>query len=85
LLPPADTVFVTRSSHPRAADPDVLRQMATELGYTVESYDHLIDAVRAALEKAAADDLICVTGSIFAVGDLLNRWDRLKSGLVNNK
>jgi dihydrofolate synthase / folylpolyglutamate synthase len=85
LLPLADTVFVTRSSHPRAADPDVLRQMATELGYTVESYDHLIDAVRAALEKAAADDLICVTGSIFAVGDLLNRWDRLKSGLVNNK
>jgi dihydrofolate synthase / folylpolyglutamate synthase len=85
LLPPADTVFVTRSSHPRAADPDLLRRIATELGYRVESYARLIDAVKAAGEMAAADDLICVTGSIFVVGDLLNRWESLKSGLVNNE
>jgi dihydrofolate synthase / folylpolyglutamate synthase len=84
LLPLADVAFVTRSSHPRAAEPEMLRQVAAEAGYRVTPYLTLMEAVTAALERAGPEDLICVTGSIFVVGDLLNRWDSLKSGLVND-
>jgi hypothetical protein len=38
-------------------------------------------AVRLAWQLAQPDDLICVTGSIFVVGDLLNHWDSLQSDL----
>jgi dihydrofolate synthase / folylpolyglutamate synthase len=85
LLPLADVTFVTRSSHPRAAEPELLRQIAAESGHRVTPYPVLVEAVTAALERAGPDDLICVTGSIFVVGDLLNRWDSLKSGLVNDE
>lgn len=85
LLPLADGVLVTRSGHPRAADPELLRQIAAELGYAAESYPTVMEAVAAARNKAESGDLICVTGSIFVVGDLLNRWDRLQSGLVNDE
>jgi dihydrofolate synthase / folylpolyglutamate synthase len=85
LLPLADHILVTRSSHPRAADPESLHRAAAELGYRVESYPGLEEAVGMALKRAAPNDLVCVTGSIFVVGDLLNCWDRLQSGMINDE
>lgn len=82
LFPIADGTFVTASGHPRAAKPNELAELAAEMGYQARVVPGVENALRAAWDTAGPDDLICVTGSIFIVGDLLNQWDSLKSNLL---
>lgn len=82
LLPLANGVFATKANHPRASAPAVLRRHAREMGYQVHVRRNVDAAVTAAWEAAGPSDLICVTGSLFVVGDLLNSWDSLKSVLL---
>ena len=81
LLPLANGVFATQANHPRASAPSVLRRHARRLGYQVHVRRNVDAAVTAAWEAAGPSDLICVTGSLYVVGDLLNSWDSLKSVL----
>jgi dihydrofolate synthase/folylpolyglutamate synthase len=80
LVPAARQIFVTRSRHPRAAIPETLHQTITALGYSSSIVPSVPEALDAALENAAANDLICVTGSIFTVADAREAWSR-RSGL----
>ncbi|MCP4360493.1 MAG: bifunctional folylpolyglutamate synthase/dihydrofolate synthase [Chloroflexi bacterium] len=85
LLPPVTAVITTTVNHPRSATPEELAQMAADFGkpaYTVADMD---TAVSLAWQQAAPQDLICVTGSIYVVGDLLNRWESLQSQLIHNE
>ncbi|MCA9959511.1 MAG: bifunctional folylpolyglutamate synthase/dihydrofolate synthase [Anaerolineales bacterium] len=75
-------VIATQSTHPRAITSAELAQLAGELGYTVETAVDVETAVRHAWATAGPHDLICITGSIFIVGDLLNQWDSLQSQLI---
>ncbi len=70
LFPMAASIIVTRSTHPRAAVPIVLAEQAA--GYPVTAAENLEEALTAVLAMADKNDLICVTGSLFIVGDLLN-------------
>jgi dihydrofolate synthase/folylpolyglutamate synthase len=81
LLPLSDHILLTSSGHPRASDPADLVRIATELGYESQAPSDLAEAIRTARQLATASDLICVTGSIFLVGDLLNQWESLQSQL----
>lgn len=82
LLPLADGIFVTQANHPRATRAATLQEAAAVLGYAVQTRADIGDSVRAAWTAAGPSDLICVTGSLFVVGDLLNCWDNLKSSLL---
>ncbi|MFZ0549105.1 MAG: folylpolyglutamate synthase/dihydrofolate synthase family protein [Candidatus Promineifilaceae bacterium] len=81
LLPLAEGTIVTTSGHPRAASPRDLLQITAEAGFEAQPAATVPEAVEAAWAYASPDDLICVTGSIFVVGDLLNQWDGLQSQL----
>jgi dihydrofolate synthase/folylpolyglutamate synthase len=81
LLPLTDKVILTASSHPRASSSDELLQRATDLGFEAVSSPDVAQALFAIRREAKPGDLICVTGSIFVVGDLLNQWDSLQSKL----
>jgi dihydrofolate synthase/folylpolyglutamate synthase len=85
LVPLAEGTVMTTSGHPRATAPEELMKLAVELGYEGQPAENVAEAVRMVWQWAAAGDLICVTGSIFVVGDLLNQWDALQSevGLGN--
>ncbi len=85
LLPLAHHTVVTQSSHPRAAPPEELAEVATRLGFNVEFGTDVATAVVHLWSQAGPHDLICATGSIFIVGDLLNQWDTLKLRLVKSK
>lgn len=74
LLPAADQTFITRSRHPRAAPPEVLSQTVADLGYQSLIVPTVPEALETALEKAAANDLVCITGSIFTVADTREAW-----------
>ena len=82
LLPLAQRTIVTQSTHPRAAPPTTLAETAVTLGFDVEIADTVKTAVVRAWQQAGPHDLICATGSIFIVGDLLNTWDTLKLRLL---
>lgn len=68
LVPAADTVLLTQTRHPRAA---LLEQLRAAVEPWARAEVHAAADVAEALALAAAltrpDDLICVTGSLFAV------------------
>jgi len=73
--PPA-RVIVSRSGHPRQADPAVLAEMVrgVEPNAAVEVRESLDAALADVLAWAQPDDLICVTGSIFVVAQARRAW-----------
>lgn len=81
LFPIADEVIITVSTHPRALPLAELAAQATQEGFAFSQAPDVQTAVAHAWRAANPQDLICVTGSIFIVGDLLNQWDTLKSRL----
>ncbi len=79
LFPLADGVIVAAADHPRAAAPADLAAQAEALGFRVSTAADPAEALAMAFAQTGPDDLICATGSIIFVGDLLNHWDRLQS------
>lgn len=82
LFPLAHQVIVSAADHPRAAAPELLAAQANELGFAVQTVDSPEEALLLAFEQADADDMICATGSIIFIGDLLNHWDSLQSDIL---
>ncbi|RPI25783.1 MAG: bifunctional folylpolyglutamate synthase/dihydrofolate synthase [Chloroflexota bacterium] len=78
LLPRVNSVIVTRSFHPRAANPDQLVQTITEMGRPAKSIPELEDAVIAALQEGGTESLVLVTGSIFVAAGARDVWQNLK-------
>ena len=67
----ADKIIFTRAKHtPRAADPDELQKaFAERSGKMSQVARTLSDALNIASRAIGRDDLICVTGSFFLVGE----------------
>jgi dihydrofolate synthase/folylpolyglutamate synthase len=74
LLSGVDLVIATRSRHPRASDPEWLRQRAEELGFHLEVSDTVPQALDLALAEAGPADLICFTGSVFVAAEARAAW-----------
>ena len=83
LLPLASGAVATISSHPRADTPEDIVHLAAQSGYPMTANHDLAQAISQTWQKAGRHDLICVTGSIFVVGDLLNQWENLQSKLLS--
>ena len=81
LIPLAECVFMTTSGHPRAATPSQLADLAHQMGVETMTSPTVSEAIKQAWQLARPEDLICVSGSMFVVGDLLNHWDGLQSEL----
>jgi len=71
LFPLFDRVIVTRSHHPRAMAPGLLKAEFTRHGIEVEVVDDVGAAVSLAL--AGDSDLICIAGSLFVVGEAMEQ------------
>jgi dihydrofolate synthase/folylpolyglutamate synthase len=71
LAPLANTVIVTRSRHPRATKPEVLVGEFARVGVQAEMADDVARAVAKALKRAGGKDLICATGSLFLVAEVI--------------
>ncbi|MCA9951147.1 MAG: bifunctional folylpolyglutamate synthase/dihydrofolate synthase [Anaerolineales bacterium] len=82
LFPLADEIYVSRAVHPRAAEPDELAKIASDLGFLVTAVADTTTAINTVFPQAHPDDLICATGSIIFIGELLNQWDNLKDQLI---
>jgi dihydrofolate synthase / folylpolyglutamate synthase len=79
LVAIADVILATQADNPRAATAEAVAAAVAGLGFTAQPFPAICTALEAAWEAAAPDDLICVTGSLFVAGDLLNCWEKLQS------
>ncbi|WP_049922886.1 dihydropteroate synthase [Halopiger djelfimassiliensis] len=74
-LPTPDSVLAAEPSLDRAEDPAVLADVFADSGVgDVRTADAVQDALAIALEDAAPDDCVLVTGSLFAVAEARSRW-----------
>lgn len=73
VAPLAYQLILTVPETPRAAPLELLFKKACPYARRVEITEDVEMACRFALSKAGPDDLICVTGSIFTVGEA-RRW-----------
>jgi dihydrofolate synthase/folylpolyglutamate synthase len=70
ITPIADIIIVTKSSNKRACDPTKLKEII--LNKEVMIKDEISDAIDYAKKVAEKHDLICITGSLFTVGEALD-------------
>ena len=71
LAPIADTVIATRARHPRASAADTVADQFARLRRPVEVATDVAQALALALDRAKPGDLICATGSLFLVGEVI--------------
>jgi dihydrofolate synthase/folylpolyglutamate synthase len=77
LKPLAATVIATSTRHPRALEPATLAAELSRQGINTEVAGDVSSAVDMALARAKAGDLICATGSIFVVAEVMEYLPRL--------
>ena len=66
-----DQVITTRADNPRSASPDLLATLFGASGKSVVASENVHKALDLAQKSAEENDLICVTGSLFVVGEAL--------------
>ena len=71
LAPHASIVIATRSRHPRSVEPNKLAAEFWKWGIKPEVAEDITSAVELALARATPRDLICATGSIFVVAEVM--------------
>ena len=83
LFPQADILILTPIENPRSAATELLRSVASRFarGTVVESSSSS-EALDLAIEKTPLGGLICVTGSLYLIGEL--RPSILRKSLVQN-
>lgn len=81
LAPMADSVIATRSRHPRATMPEAVAGEFARLGLRAEVAEDVAQAVAKAQAKAGKRDLICATGSLFLVGEVIENVKGLRPEL----
>jgi dihydrofolate synthase/folylpolyglutamate synthase len=64
-------IILTKPDYSRAAEPESFKDVVEKNGIPCEIIPQVKQAYLAALKKAEPDDVICVTGSHFVVGELL--------------
>lgn len=77
FAPLAERLILTRSRHPRAAEPAALAAHPALVGRALETTPDVPEALELALSDAGPDDLIVVTGSLFvaaAAREVMGRW-----------
>jgi dihydrofolate synthase/folylpolyglutamate synthase len=72
LFPAAHKLVLTRPANPRAASLDALAQLAASHGVDRSPFfaSSPAEALRAAAERTPQDGIICITGSLYLVGEV---------------
>lgn len=69
LVPLADEVIITKPDSPRAGDWEALAEIARKHGRPAECIEDPREAALAGLARLGAEDMLCVTGSLYMLAD----------------
>ena len=71
LLPGTKLFIATRSDHPRSAEPELIEEIVEKLGGRARKSKNLSEAIHDARDLISLEGVICVTGSLFLVGETI--------------
>lgn len=74
ILPESTVLVLTASHNPRAIKPARLAELARPFGIETVATADVAGALHEAQRRARADDIICVTGSLFVVAEARKEW-----------
>jgi dihydrofolate synthase/folylpolyglutamate synthase len=79
LIPIGDVIITTKSQNKRATEPDKLKGIVKKLNFKnqVVTKNKVCEAIKYATSIAKKDDLICVTGSLFTIGEARDYFVKL--------
>jgi dihydrofolate synthase/folylpolyglutamate synthase len=77
LAPIAHEMIVTHFHSPRSCDPHALAELVRQHGVTVQLEPDPVVALAQARCQAQSTDVICVTGSLYLVGEIKTRLQGL--------
>ncbi|MBU4510031.1 bifunctional folylpolyglutamate synthase/dihydrofolate synthase [bacterium] len=71
LAPNADLIIATKAKNPRATPPQIIAKEAAQYieQYKIIVTENIPQAINCALSNSKKDDLICITGSLYTVGE----------------
>jgi dihydrofolate synthase/folylpolyglutamate synthase len=76
----AKFILLTKPDYKRAADPELLEEIVIKQNKPYEILPQIKQAYIFALKNARKEDVICITGSHFTVGEFLNQSEKLEVG-----
>ena len=74
----ATLILLTKPDYKRAADPELLKEVVIKQNKPYEIFPQVKQAYAFALKNAKSEDVICITGSHFTVGEFLSQEVRSK-------
>jgi dihydrofolate synthase/folylpolyglutamate synthase len=85
LSPRLLRMVATRSTHPRAADPERIAALARERGFPAEVVADPAEALESALLLAGSGGVLLTAGSLFLAGAVLSEWPRVSRKILSRK
>jgi dihydrofolate synthase/folylpolyglutamate synthase len=79
LVPLADRLIITRPNTERAMPPEAIVPVAHPYQKQTEVVENSHEALKRALSVADQDDLVCVTGSLYLVGEIKQLFSVISS------
>jgi len=78
ISPIADLLITTKAQNPRATPPQIIAQEAAQYlsQDKIMITDDVPEAINLALQNSCEGDLICITGSLYTVGEAKNYFKR---------
>ena len=80
LKPLAKNIILSKPDHPRSFDPEKTKKTFYPADSRVIAMADPSKALKLAQNLSEKDDLICVTGSIFLVADILKKFEKTETG-----
>jgi dihydrofolate synthase/folylpolyglutamate synthase len=78
MKPKIKRLIVTRADHPRAKEPELICQVAEQVGVESEAVEPVEAAFRRALELSKKDGSIVLSaGSMFVTAEVMTAWDKM--------
>ena len=74
LIPRVKTIVATKSTHPRAVNPEVIVNYALQFGLRGIQTSSIEEGLETALRLAGDEALILVTGSLFVAAAVRDVW-----------
>jgi dihydrofolate synthase/folylpolyglutamate synthase len=70
----SDIIIITKSKNMRACDPNLIKEKIKDLGFSknIIIKDTILSALDYARSVATKEDVICITGSLYTVGEARN-------------
>ncbi|UCF07621.1 MAG: bifunctional folylpolyglutamate synthase/dihydrofolate synthase [Thermoplasmata archaeon] len=78
IAPKAASIIITKPKFERAAEPSVIEEEARKYGDSVVVINSVSEAINHAKRNTTKFDVICVTGSIFNVGEAMEALGKIQ-------